>query len=93
MTEIDGSLEFGRFRVLVPRRQMLASGVAVELGTRAFDLLMALIEANGSVVSESELMTRRTSGRDAGCPGRSTNGRDGGSGAHCVPLKCKSQAF
>ena len=51
-------LEFGRFRVLLRRRQLLADGVPVELGTRAFDLLLVLLEADGSLVTKEELMTR-----------------------------------
>ena len=51
-------LEFGRFRVLLRRRQLLADGVLVELGTRAFDLLLVLLEADGSLVTKEELMTR-----------------------------------
>jgi DNA-binding winged helix-turn-helix (wHTH) protein len=31
---------------------MLANGVPIELGTRAFELLLALLEANGSLVSK-----------------------------------------
>ena len=51
-------LEFGRFRVLLRRRQLLADGVPVELGTRAFDLLLVLLEADGSLVTKEELMSR-----------------------------------
>ena len=51
-------LEFGRFRVLRRQRQLLADGVPVELGTRAFDLLRALLEADGSLVAKEELMSR-----------------------------------
>src|SRR5258705_3417350 len=51
----DTTLEFGRFRVLPRRRQLLADGAPVELGTRAFDLLMALIEADGALVTKKEL--------------------------------------
>lgn len=51
----DTTLEFGRFRVLPRRRQLLADGVPVELGTRAFDLLMVLIEADGALVTKNEL--------------------------------------
>ncbi len=40
------------------RRQLLAHGVPVELGTRAFDLLLALLEADGSLVTKEELMSR-----------------------------------
>ena len=51
-------LEFGRFQVLLRQRQLLADGLPVELGTRAFDLLLALLEADGSLVSKEELITR-----------------------------------
>jgi len=41
----DATLELGRFRGLSQQPQLLADSVPVELGTRAFDLLMVLIEA------------------------------------------------
>jgi len=53
--EADTTLEFGRFRLLLRQRQLLADGVPVELGTRAFDLLMALLTADGALVSKDEL--------------------------------------
>jgi DNA-binding response OmpR family regulator len=49
----EASLEFGRFRVLLRQRKLLAHGVPIELGTRAFELLLALLQANGSLVSNS----------------------------------------
>ena len=52
------ALEFSRIRVLLRRRQLLADGVPVELGTRAFDLLLVLLEADGSLVTKEELMSR-----------------------------------
>ena len=51
-------LEFGRFRLLLRRRQLVADGVPVELGTRAFDLLLVLLDADGSLVTKEELMSR-----------------------------------
>src|ERR1700726_1530349 len=51
-------IAFGRFRVLPERREMLADGQLVKLGGRAFDVLMALIEACGAIVSKDALMTR-----------------------------------
>ncbi|MGA7264363.1 MAG: winged helix-turn-helix domain-containing protein [Stellaceae bacterium] len=54
----DPALEFGRFRVLLRQRQLLADGVPVELGTRAFDLLLVLLEADGLLVSKEELFSR-----------------------------------
>lgn len=50
---VDTALEFGRFRVLPRRREVLTDEVTVALGARAFDLLMALIEVNGSLVPKS----------------------------------------
>jgi DNA-binding winged helix-turn-helix (wHTH) protein len=54
----EASLEFGRFRLLLRQRKLLADGVPTELGTRAFELLLALLEADGSVVSKEELLAR-----------------------------------
>jgi DNA-binding winged helix-turn-helix (wHTH) protein len=54
----DAMLEFGRFGILLRRRQLVADGVPIELGTRAFDLLLALLEADGSLVTKEELMSR-----------------------------------
>jgi len=51
-------LAFGRFLVLPQHRELLADGQAVSLGGRAFDLLMALIEARGAVVTRDALMAR-----------------------------------
>jgi DNA-binding winged helix-turn-helix (wHTH) protein len=56
--EAPASFEFGRFRILPQRREVLADGRSMELGGRAFDVLVALIEANGAVVSKDELMSR-----------------------------------
>ena len=46
--EALGAIEFGRFRLLPHRREFRADGVAVELGSRAFDILTVLIEARGA---------------------------------------------
>jgi DNA-binding winged helix-turn-helix (wHTH) protein len=51
-------LEFGRFRVLLRGRQLLADGVPVELGARAFDILVVLLEADGALVTKGELLSR-----------------------------------
>ncbi|MBV8240676.1 MAG: winged helix-turn-helix domain-containing protein, partial [Hyphomicrobiales bacterium] len=40
------------------RRELFADGRPVRLGGRAFDVLVALIEAHGAVVSKNELMDR-----------------------------------
>jgi predicted ATPase/DNA-binding winged helix-turn-helix (wHTH) protein len=52
------AIEFGRFRILPHRRELHAEGGPVELGGRAFDILMALIQASGAVVSKDTLIER-----------------------------------
>ena len=51
-------IEFGRFRVLPLRRVVLADNRPLELGGRAFDVLVTLIEARGATVSKDALMQR-----------------------------------
>ena len=52
------SLTFGRYQVFPHRRELLADGQPLKLGGRAYDVLMALIEARGAVVSRDALMAR-----------------------------------
>ena len=52
------TIEFGRFKVVRHRRELLADGRPVELGDRAFDTLIALIDARGTVLSKDELISR-----------------------------------
>lgn len=54
----EAALEFGRFRVLLRQRQLVADGTPIELGTRALDLLLVLLEADGALVTKDELMSR-----------------------------------
>src|SRR5260370_24300629 len=56
--ETPAAREFGRFRVLPHRRELLADSRPIHLGGRAFDVLMALIEASGAVVSKDALIER-----------------------------------
>src|SRR5580704_14954210 len=56
-------IEFGHFSILPHRRQLLAGGRPIRLGGRAFDLLLALIEAPGVVVGKDELLSRIWPGR------------------------------
>jgi TolB-like protein/DNA-binding winged helix-turn-helix (wHTH) protein/Flp pilus assembly protein TadD len=56
--EALGAVEFGRFRLLPHRRELRADGVAVELGSRAFDVLMVLAEARGGLVTKDEILSR-----------------------------------
>ena len=50
------TLEFGRFKVDVFRRELYADNRLVALGSRAFDVLLALIDARGSILSKDEIM-------------------------------------
>jgi DNA-binding winged helix-turn-helix (wHTH) protein len=54
----EPSLGFGRYRVLLRQRRLLADGVPIALGTRAFEVLLALVEANGSLVNKQQLYAR-----------------------------------
>jgi DNA-binding winged helix-turn-helix (wHTH) protein len=56
-------IAFGRFLLLPHRRELLEDGRAVRLGARAFDVLMALVEARGAAVSKDALAARV-------CPGQ-----------------------
>ena len=62
-SEALAGIAFGRFLLLPHRRELLADGRPVKLGGRAFDVLMALIEAHGAVVSKNALMARVWSDR------------------------------
>src|SRR6201993_4376161 len=50
--------KFGRFQVLPHRREFLADGVPVAVGSRAFDVLMVLIEAGGELLTKDEILSR-----------------------------------
>jgi DNA-binding winged helix-turn-helix (wHTH) protein len=56
-------IDFGRFQVLPHRRELVAEGQPIKLGGRAFDVLMALIEARGAVIGKDALMARVWSDR------------------------------
>jgi predicted ATPase len=56
--DLPTSIEFGRFRLLLHRRELLADGQQAKLGGRAFDVLTTLIEAHGAVVTKDALMAR-----------------------------------
>ena len=56
--EAQGAVEFGRFQLLPHRRELRADGLALDLGSRAFDVLMVLIEARGALVTKDEIMAR-----------------------------------
>jgi predicted ATPase/DNA-binding winged helix-turn-helix (wHTH) protein len=56
--DAPAGVAFGHFQVLPHRRELLADGHRVKLGGRAFDVLTALIEARGAVVSKDALKAR-----------------------------------
>jgi DNA-binding winged helix-turn-helix (wHTH) protein len=56
--ETPAIIEFGRFRIVPHRRELLADSRPVHLGERAFDVLMALIEGQGAVVGKDALIDR-----------------------------------
>jgi predicted ATPase len=49
---------FGPFRLLPTRRVLLEREKPIRLGSRAFDILVALVERAGDLVSKEELMAR-----------------------------------
>ncbi len=58
VSDTPTAVEFGRFRILPHRRELLADNQPMELGGRAFDVLMVLVEARGAVVRKETLMRR-----------------------------------
>src|SRR5271166_5552892 len=56
---MDGdAISFGPFRLLAGQRLLLEGDKAVRLGSRAFDILAALVERAGEVVGKDELIAR-----------------------------------
>jgi len=51
-------IRFGRFCVMLRTRRVLANGCPVEIGSRAFDLLVALLHARGALLTKNEIMDR-----------------------------------
>jgi predicted ATPase/DNA-binding winged helix-turn-helix (wHTH) protein len=47
---------FGPFQLLAARRELLAHGVPVTLGQRAFEILLMLVNRHGQLVTKDELM-------------------------------------
>ncbi|MEA2731487.1 MAG: hypothetical protein QOF70_5962 [Acetobacteraceae bacterium] len=55
----DGrAISFGPYRLLAAQRLLLERGKPVRLGSRAFDILTALVERAGEVVGKAELIAR-----------------------------------
>jgi predicted ATPase/DNA-binding winged helix-turn-helix (wHTH) protein len=49
---------FGPFRLMPAQRMLLADGKPLPLGSRALEILIALVERAGEIVSKEELITR-----------------------------------
>jgi predicted ATPase len=59
--EMPASYRFGsqwRFELQCTNRKLLNEGVAVPLGSRAFDVLLTLVEAGGELVTKDQLLQR-----------------------------------
>src|SRR6202011_3687427 len=54
----ESAISFGPFRLLAARRLLLEGDKPVRLGSRAFDILTALVERAGELVSKEELIAR-----------------------------------
>src|ERR1700688_2469159 len=57
-TSGGSAISFGPFRLIAAQRLLLEGDKPVRLGSRAFDILIALVECAGEVVSKEELITR-----------------------------------
>jgi predicted ATPase/DNA-binding winged helix-turn-helix (wHTH) protein len=57
-TSGEPAISFGPFRLVAARRLLLEGNKQVRLGSRAFDILAALIERAGEVVGKEELIAR-----------------------------------
>ncbi len=56
--EARAVVQFGRFRLHPHRRELFVEGKPAHIGSRAFDLLVALIEARGALVTKDEILSR-----------------------------------
>ena len=54
----NGLASFGHFRLFAAERQLKKGDEPVQLGGRALDALIALVERAGEVVSQKELISR-----------------------------------
>jgi DNA-binding winged helix-turn-helix (wHTH) protein len=53
-----GTYSFGPFRLCLAERRLKRDRVAVEIGSRALDILIALIEGSGEIVSNQTLIEK-----------------------------------
>lgn len=57
-TRDDRDIPFGAYRIFPRLRLLLREGRKVELGRKAFDVLLALVEADGNTLTKDELLSR-----------------------------------
>ena len=57
-TSGEPEISFGPFRLVATQRLLLEGDKPVRLGSRAFDILTALVERAGEVVSKEQLIAR-----------------------------------
>src|ERR1700722_11112769 len=56
--QADDNITFGSFRLYAAQRLIESAGDRLHLGARALDILIALVEQAGKVVSKNDLLTR-----------------------------------
>jgi predicted ATPase/DNA-binding winged helix-turn-helix (wHTH) protein len=54
----DTAITFGPFQIFLAQRCLMRDGQPVRLGSRAFDLLLALVESAGTLISKEDLIAR-----------------------------------
>src|SRR5579859_277132 len=54
----DSERIFGPFRLLIDQRLLLRGNERIRIGSRAIEILIALVENAGKIVSKSDLMAR-----------------------------------
>ena len=59
----EGEFRFGAVRVLARRREIWRDGVPLKVSSRGFDLLLALLERPGELLTRRELIARVWNGR------------------------------
>src|ERR1700721_1665704 len=55
---VERAASFGSFRLFPAQQLLLENGAPVRLGSRALEILAALIEQPGELISKAELMAR-----------------------------------
>ncbi len=58
--------ESGRWQVHLGRRELLASGAAVPIGARAFEIVEVLVQSANELVTKNDLMDRIWPGATVG---------------------------